>query len=244
LLDVFVLNFLMNNDLINSNQAHAAVSCSNPSVLSRTCFDLGDKIVKTSKREIAKHIGGEDLDQIADIIGPKLSAQFQDRVVATRLETIGAQDLINALARAERLGYHVNDIVQQKKPGPGGETVIPSLSVVPPIPPHSSRVGAPPPLMPPYQIQGPPQQPQPYGAPQNQHPLPNLSSRLSNQGAQAPFQAPSVATPNEKTNQSTLDLPPWAVQCRMCHRPCSSEDALNYVSFLPPTESRKALYSQ
>ncbi|KAM0253048.1 hypothetical protein ACHAQJ_007479 [Trichoderma viride] len=218
---------LVGSDYHSAFIANAAITCCNPAVLSRTVFELGDKMVKTSKREIAKHFGSEDLDQIADIIGPKLSAQFQDRVIATRLETIGAQDLINALARAERLGYHVNDIVQKQKPGPGGESVIPSMSTVPPMLPHNGRVGAPPPPMPPYQVQGPPQQPHPYGAPQNQNPMPVPSNRMSHQG-QVPLQAPSDATPNEKTSQSAPDLPPWVVQCRMCHRPCSSEDALNY----------------
>ncbi|UKZ53798.1 hypothetical protein TrVGV298_007598 [Trichoderma virens] len=126
--------------------ANAAISYSNPTVLSRTMQELGEKVLKSSKREIANHFRGEDLDEIADLIGPKLGIQFQDRVMATRLETIGAQDLINALARAERLGYHINDVVK-KKPGSGGESVIPSISALltslPPMPPHQMHGGAP-----------------------------------------------------------------------------------------------------
>lgn len=133
--------------------------------------------------------------------------------MAARLETIGAQDLINALSRAERLGYHINDIVQ-KQPGPGGESVIPSLSAVPPVPPHNSRVGAPPPAMAPYQVQGPPQQPQPYGSQMN---------RMSHPAAQHYSQTPKRSTPA---------LPSWATQCQMCKRPCSSEEALSYVRVL------------
>lgn len=195
---------------------NATITCSHPAALNRTLSDLGSKIVKTSGREIAKHFSSEDLDHVADLFGPKFSAQLQDRVVAARLETIGAQDLINALARAERLGYHVNDIIQ-KKPGPGGETVIPSMSAVPPVPPPNGRVGAPPPAMTPYQAQRPPQQPQPYGSQILK------SNRMSHQAAQDPSQTPK---------RSTLDLPSWAVQCQMCNRPCSSEDALIYVSLL------------
>ncbi|PON23887.1 hypothetical protein TGAM01_v207215 [Trichoderma gamsii] len=188
---------------------NATITCSSPAVLSRTLFDTGNKVVKTSGREIAQHFGTEDLDQVADLLGPKLSAHFQDRVMAARLETIGAQDLINALSRAERLGYHVNDIVQ-KQPGPGGETVIPSMSAIPPVPPHNSRVGAPPPAMAPYQFQGPPQQPQPYRGQMNS---------MSHLAAQGSTQTPKRSAPA---------LPPWAKQCRMCKRPCSSEEALNY----------------
>ncbi|KAM0522317.1 hypothetical protein ACHAPE_001906 [Trichoderma viride] len=188
---------------------NATITCSPPAVLSRTLFDTGNKIVKTSGREIAKHFGTEDLDQVADLFGPKLSAPFQDRVMAARLETIGAQDLINALSRAERLGYHINDIVQ-KQPGPGGETVIPSMSAIPPVPPHNSRVGAPPPAMAPYQVQGPPQQPQPYGSHMNS---------MSHPAAQRSSQTPKRSAPA---------LPSWAKQCRMCKRPCSSEEALSY----------------
>ncbi|UKZ92703.1 uncharacterized protein TrAFT101_007644 [Trichoderma asperellum] len=189
---------------------NATITCSSPAALSRALFDSGNRIVKTSGREIAKQFGSEDLDHVADLFGPKLSAQFQDRVMAARLETIGAQDLINALARAERLGYHVNDIVQ-KKPGPGGETVIPSMSAVPPMPPH--RVGAPPPAMTPYQAQRPPQQPQPYGSQILK------TNRMSHQAAQVSSQTPKRFTPG---------LPSWVVQCRLCNRPCSSEDALVY----------------
>lgn len=131
--------------------------------------------------------------------------------MAARLETIGAQDLINALSRAERLGYHVNDIVQ-KQPGPGGETVIPSMSAVPPMPPHHSRVGAPPPAMAPYQVQGPPQQRQPYGSHMNS---------MSYPAGQDPSQTPKRSAPA---------LPSWVKQCQMCKRPCSSDEALSYVS--------------
>lgn len=200
---------LTGSDYHSTFVLNATITCSPPAVLGRTLFDTGNKIIKTSGREIAKHFRTEDLDQVADIFGPKLSVHFQDRVMAARLETIGAQDLINALSRAERLGYHINDIVQ-KQPGPGGETVIPSMSAVPPVPPHNSRGGAPPPAMAPYQVQGPPQQPQPHGSQMNS---------MSHPAAQHSSQTPKRSAPA---------LPTWAKQCRMCKRPCSSEEALSY----------------
>lgn len=159
---------------------------------------------------------------MADLIGPKLSAKFQDMVMANRLESIGAQDLINALARAERLGYHVNDIVE-KKPGPGrgGESVIPSTSTLPP-----SR-----PPMPPMQAQGPPHQAQPYKTPHSQNPVPVMATRVHPPPIPAVHpQPPQGTTPIARMTQSTSNQSSGIVSCQMCHRPCSSADALNYVS--------------
>ncbi|TFA98536.1 hypothetical protein CCMA1212_009670 [Trichoderma ghanense] len=231
---------LAGSDYHSTFIANAAINYSNPGVISRTMQDLGEKVIKASKREIAKHFTGQDLDEIADLIGPKLSSHFQDRVMATRLETIGAQDLINALARAERLGYHINDIVK-KKPGPGGESVIPSIntlitSLPPQMPPHQMHGGAPPPPMPPHPGQGPPQQPHPaypphpaqqYGAPQGQHAVPmamNGTAAPHGHGQPAPSQPPPpVSTPRQMPNPAAR-----IVYCGRCHRPCSSQEALNY----------------
>ncbi|KAL7789377.1 hypothetical protein V8C37DRAFT_386356 [Trichoderma ceciliae] len=222
---------LVGSDYHSAFMVNATITSCSPAILGRTVHELGDIMVKTSKREIAKHFSSEDLDEVADLIGPKLSAQFQDRVMATRLETIGAQDLINSLARAERLGYHVNDIVD-KKPGGGGETVIPSMSAVPthpPIPSKHGHVGGPPPPMPPHQIQRPPQHPQPYISPESQNPAPPLSNEAySLQDGMISFRIPPTATPSGKTSQSTSESPPRVAYCRMCHRACSSADALNY----------------
>ncbi|KAL7815298.1 hypothetical protein V8C44DRAFT_324096 [Trichoderma aethiopicum] len=228
---------LTGSEYHSSFVTNAAINYSPPGVISRTMADLGEKVVKASKREIAKHFSGQDLDEIADLIGPKLSSHFQDRVMATRLETIGAQDLINALARAERLGYHINDIVK-KKPGPGGESVIPGIntlitSLPPQMPPHQMH-GAPPPPMPPHPGQGPPQQPHPayqphpsqhYGVPQGQHPVPMpMNGAAVHHGQPAPSQPP----PPVSTPRQTAKAAGRIVYCGTCHRPCSSQEALNY----------------
>ncbi|KAH6608662.1 hypothetical protein Trco_002008 [Trichoderma cornu-damae] len=187
--------------------ANVTITCCSPTILGHTINEIGDRLIKAAKREIANQFEGQDLDEVADLIGPKLSLHFQDRVMATRLETIGAQDLINALARAERLGYHVDDIVK-KKPGLGSESVIPSMSTVPPsrppMPPHLSHAGAPPQQTPPYRVM------------QSHNPVPVLASTVvSHQKPSAPPQAPLV-------------VPPGVQYCQRCHRPCSSPDALNY----------------
>ncbi|KAK4085366.1 uncharacterized protein Triagg1_356 [Trichoderma aggressivum f. europaeum] len=218
--------------------ANAAVNYSSSTVLSRTMQDNGDKVLKSSKREIAKHFRGEDLDEIADLIGPKLGTQFQDRVMATRLETIAAQDLINALARAERLGYHINDVVK-KKPGQGGENVIPSITALltslPPMPPHQVHGGVPPPPMPPHIGPGPPQQlQQPPRAPQGQHPIPIMrSGNITFRPPSTPSHPPTPTIPIGNIASQPHPNPAQTagiMYCATCHRPCSSTDALNYHS--------------
>ncbi|KAL6694895.1 hypothetical protein J3F84DRAFT_375459 [Trichoderma pleuroticola] len=218
--------------------ANAAINYSNPAVLSRTMQENGDKVLRSSKREIAKHLRGEDLDEIADLIGPKLGIQFQDRVMATRLETIAAQDLINALARAERLGYHINDVVK-KKPGQGGENVIPSITALltslPPMPPPQVHAAVPPPPMPPHMGLGPPQQPQqPPRAPQGQHPIPIMrNGNITFQPPSTPSQSPTAAIPVGNVASQPHPTPTQTggiMYCATCHRPCSSSDALSYHS--------------
>ncbi|KAL7960944.1 hypothetical protein V8C34DRAFT_275187 [Trichoderma compactum] len=204
--------------------ANAAINYCNPTILSRTMQENGDKVLKSSKREIAKHFRGEDLDEIADLIGPKLGTQFQDRVMATRLETIGAQDLINALARAERLGYHINDVVK-KKPGQEGENVIPSITALltslPPMPPHIGPG-------PPQQLQQPPR------APQGQHPIPIMrNGNITFRPPSTPSQPPTPIIPVGNVASQPHPNPAQAagiMYCAICHRPCSSSDALNYHS--------------
>ncbi|KAL7945967.1 hypothetical protein V8C42DRAFT_322097 [Trichoderma barbatum] len=243
---------LVGSDYHSGFIANAAINYSNPTVLSRTMHELGEKVVTSSKREIAKHFRGEDLDEIADIIGPRLGTQFQDRVMATRLETIAAQDLINALARAERLGYHINDVVKKKKPGPGGENVIPSISALltslPPMPPHQIQGGGPPPPMPPHIGPGPPQQSQqpppsqqPYRVPQGQHPIPiMLNGNITFQSPSTPAHSPAVAAPSvQMTNQPIPNQTTGIVYCGMCRRPCSSPDALSYHSKKAKCQSTK-----
>jgi hypothetical protein len=74
--------------------------------------DFGGKMVADCKEELAKHLTTSDLDQIAQHIISIASDEFLDRCLEKRLLTIEAKPLINALARAERLGYEPNDVVE------------------------------------------------------------------------------------------------------------------------------------
>lgn len=100
-----------------------------PSVLSRAIQDFGSKMVTSSLPQILGHCTTEDYDRVADILISKVSLEFLDKALARRLETIEARSLVNALARAERLGYDVSDIVEDRNNGKP-EHVIPSLQGV------------------------------------------------------------------------------------------------------------------
>ncbi|VUC36060.1 unnamed protein product [Clonostachys rosea] len=102
---------------------------SSPGVLSRAIQDFGGKMVKASLPQILGHCTTEDYDRVADILISKVSLEFLDKALARRLETIEARSLVNALARAERLGYDVSDIVEDRNNGKP-EHVIPSLQGV------------------------------------------------------------------------------------------------------------------
>lgn len=86
----------------------------NGPILKRAIKDFGHKMVSESKNEVIDHFAAKDLDEVADIILSKASDDFLDKALAKRLGTIDARSLINALARAERLGYENSDVVDEK----------------------------------------------------------------------------------------------------------------------------------
>ncbi|ERT01407.1 hypothetical protein HMPREF1624_02653 [Sporothrix schenckii ATCC 58251] len=103
--------------------------------------DFGRRVVKIARAEFVSHLDTADIDEIAGIILAKASNQFLDAALEARLRTIDAKPLINALARAERLGYEPDDIVEE--PVGGQERVIPQNV---PEPPPLTSGPAPPPM--------------------------------------------------------------------------------------------------
>ncbi|KAG9249530.1 uncharacterized protein F5Z01DRAFT_631535 [Emericellopsis atlantica] len=89
--------------------------------------DFGAKMVQTCKGAIMVHMTTRDIDQLADQILSKASPAFLDKAVAQRLETATARNLVNALATAERLGYTIEDYVEEKGPNSEKETVTPDV---------------------------------------------------------------------------------------------------------------------
>lgn len=176
-----------------------------PETLSRAVRGFGQKMVQTSKREILEHLSPDDFDELVDLILPRVSNQFLDKALARRLETIPARHLVNALARAERLGYDVQDIVQEQN----GEHVIPSLHSLS-LPPGS--------------------QPVPTMVVKQYQPTPPLPQ-------QPPQAMPSTQPMAPMAVHQALPRPPTLVYCQQCSWPCTSNEALDYVSW--KDQSRK-----
>lgn len=82
-------------------------------VISRTVKELAHLIVSGNAKNLAKHFYVSDFDEIADDLLLRCSDQFLDKALERRLLTITPRALINALAKAERLGYDSSDILDE-----------------------------------------------------------------------------------------------------------------------------------
>ncbi|KAF5544129.1 hypothetical protein FMEXI_6765 [Fusarium mexicanum] len=178
---------------------NATMHQASPETIAKGVQEFGANLVQKSKRELLGHLNASDFDELADLILPRVSTQFLDRALARRLETIPARQLVNALARAERLGYDVKDIVQEHN-----EHVIPSLHSLPVQP-----------------------QPQPMGPLTNttlsaaQYSTPPVASQTPPSSMQY-GNKPAAQTPAK----SSRELAPIA-WCK-CGWPCASQAALDY----------------
>lgn len=88
---------------------------SNGVIIRRAIKEFGAKMVSESKHEVIDHFKSQDLDEVSDSILNKCSNYFLDKAVERRLKTIDARSLINALARAERLGYENSDVLDDQR---------------------------------------------------------------------------------------------------------------------------------
>lgn len=94
-------------------------------------------MVSNCKQEIVEKWSTRDIDDIAPALLAKASNAFLDQCLALRLQTIDAKPLIQALAKAERLGYEPNDILLSEQQ----ERVIPNtqLGHAPPVSTSTAR---------------------------------------------------------------------------------------------------------
>jgi hypothetical protein len=97
---------------LTRSQLNASIHHAQPTITQRAVRDFGSKMVTESKHELMAHFTAEALDEVAEIIISKASDNFLDKCLEKRLLTIEAKPLINALAKAERLGYEPGDVVQ------------------------------------------------------------------------------------------------------------------------------------
>lgn len=90
--------------------------------------------------DLLEHLSQADIDTVSDIILAKASHKFLDKALDKRLRTIEAKPLINALCRAERLGYEAEDAEDDGDAGQSGAAAAP---VQPPNFMPSQPVGPP-----------------------------------------------------------------------------------------------------
>ncbi|KAI0889859.1 uncharacterized protein GGS22DRAFT_149314 [Annulohypoxylon maeteangense] len=106
---------LLGSEFHHAFLLNAVIHHSNGVIIRRSIKDFGAKMVTESKHEIISHFMTPDLDELADEILQKASDYFLDCALERRLKTIDARSLINALARAERLGYENSDVIEDHK---------------------------------------------------------------------------------------------------------------------------------
>jgi hypothetical protein len=93
---------------------NAVVHNASGTMIKRAIENFGRKLVSESKNEVIGHFTASDIDDVADAILDKATNDFLDKALKKRLETIDARSLINALARAERLGYENDDVMDER----------------------------------------------------------------------------------------------------------------------------------
>lgn len=140
-------------------------------IMRRAIRDFGQKMVVEAKHEITAHLGPQDLDDMAPAILEKCSDQFLDRMLEHRLGTIDARSLINALARAERLGYTNSDVLDDRH-----ERVVPTAQMNSPEVGYISSVTTSSQSQPPPTV--PTQASLPFQSTQNAPPATDLKCRL------------------------------------------------------------------
>lgn len=120
-------------------------------------------MIASARTQIIDAMDPDDIDAVASHILSKASESFLDAALELRLKSIDAKRLINALARAERLGYEPSDVVDEdddpaasQPPADYYEQVLPAPA---PQPPREKPA-------PPQQRSQPARQPVPQPPPQ------------------------------------------------------------------------------
>ncbi|KAI1470185.1 uncharacterized protein F4812DRAFT_457577 [Daldinia caldariorum] len=163
---------LLGSEFHHAFLLNAVIHHSNGVIIRRSIKDFGAKMVSESKHEIVSHFSTADLNELADGILEKASDYFLDLALERRLRTIDARSLINALARAERLGYENSDILDDRRgngsrfnpapfnPAPNPVAITPisrqqHTPAMPAMPAPTQAVARPPPPPPPTILQCP-----------------------------------------------------------------------------------------
>lgn len=197
-----------------------------PATLGKAIRDFGERLVALSPQGLLPFFKTEDFTNGSDLILSKVDSTFLDQALAKRLDTIRARLLVNALAKAGRLGYDSNDVIEERRDGT--EHVIPHMTQ------DTGRQELR--QMPVLQSQHPSQQPHhpqhhqgpPAPQPTQQHPPPPLRIIQSVPPANLPQHQHNQPHHQPSRRPSAFDT--WDYKCSTCFRPCSGPHALRYVS--------------
>lgn len=100
---------LLGSDFHQAFVLNASIHHATPAAIQRGMRDFGKAFIAAAKQEMIQQMTAADLDQVVNSILARASDSFLDKALEKRLQTIEATKLINALARAERLGYEPGD---------------------------------------------------------------------------------------------------------------------------------------
>ncbi|CAJ2501496.1 Uu.00g043490.m01.CDS01 [Anthostomella pinea] len=106
---------LLGSEFHHAFLLNAVIHHANGVVIRRAIKDFGEKMITEAKHEVISHYTPKDLDAVRNLILERCSDRFLDQALEKRLKTIDARSLINALARAERLGYENSDVLDDQK---------------------------------------------------------------------------------------------------------------------------------
>ncbi|KXJ95735.1 hypothetical protein Micbo1qcDRAFT_230915 [Microdochium bolleyi] len=87
------------------------LTTSNNDVISKTVKELAHIVTTGSTQHLIPYFTTADFDNLADQILSRCSNSFLDKALERRLKSIPPRELINALAKAERLGYEQGDVL-------------------------------------------------------------------------------------------------------------------------------------
>lgn len=129
-----------------TGQLNIILTTSNDDVIGKTVKQLAHIIAPGAAKHLVPYFSTVDFDSTATQILDRCSDKFLDNALERRLKTISARELINALAKAERLGYEHGDILDENLERiiggiPGAPPALPSQPL--PQPPQTQYMQQP-----------------------------------------------------------------------------------------------------
>ncbi|KAI3394952.1 hypothetical protein diail_2059 [Diaporthe ilicicola] len=134
---------LVGSDFHQAFVLNASIHHATPAAIQRGMRDFGKAMVSAAKSEIVDAMTPYDIDAVASRLLAKASDSFLDAALELRLKSIDAKRLINALARAERLGYEPSDVQAEEDYPAAGQQPSAHHEPVKPIPTPPQPIGQP-----------------------------------------------------------------------------------------------------